>query len=65
MAGGSGNDEMPYPTNQNVATTLSGPPYDTAQMVAGVLTSTPTSLTWQLLLAPRGEVIDTVTVTRN
>ena len=108
MAGGSGNDEMPYPADQNVTTsTLSAaesclewcsspavrgsfaaadgdvkipshapggdpcrycagsPVYATAKMVAGVLTSTPTQLKWQLLLAPRGEVLDEVTVTRS
>jgi len=62
--GGSGNDEMPWPANQNQAITLTGPPYDTAQMVAGVLTSNATTLNWKLLLAPHGQVIDEVTVTK-
>jgi hypothetical protein len=108
MVGGAGNDEMPYPADQNVPTATlpaaescrewcsnpavrgsfaaadggvelpshapggdpcrfcaGAPVYATAKMAAGVLTSTPTSLTWQLHLAPRGEVLDAVTVTRS
>lgn len=116
MVGGAGCDEMPYPADQDNATSRVGvpaaeacarwcsdpvvrasfashhaeatatsgdidasasvaaepcrycgssPAFATAQMAAGVLTSSPTSLTWRLLLAPRGEVLDEITVTKN